>query len=132
MLSDRERIQRALLAGGIGCLAGVFYLMTPESIPSLSCAFRELTGHSCFTCGLTRSLLAIAHGQLTDSLRYHLMGPVVFLGALIAMITLGAEAWTGRKWSPRIQAGFWKHALVFLLLLWITYGGIRLALEIAG
>jgi hypothetical protein len=110
----------------------MFALLTPEAIPSLSCAFHEFTGYSCFTCGLTRSLLAIAHGHFSASIGHHLMGPVAFLGMFLAMINLGTEALIGRKWNPGAHAGFWRGALAFFILLWITYGGIRLALELAG
>ena len=129
-LSARQRWRRALLVGGIGCAAGMLSLLTPESIPSFSCTFHELTGHSCFTCGLTRSILASAHGQFTVSLGYHLMGPVLSLGLLLILMMLGAEALTGRRWTPGTTAGFWRNTLVILLLVWATYGGIRLALEL--
>jgi len=60
------------------------------------------------------------------------MGPILFLGMLLAVINLGAEALSGKQWYPGTAAGFWRGALVLFLLVWITYGGIRLALELAG
>ena len=129
-LSPAQRRRRALLAGVIGATAGMLSLLTPGDIPSHSCTFHELTGYSCLTCGLTRSFLAVAHGQFSASLGHHLMGPVLYVGMLLLLLRLGAEAAAGRTWNP--GAGFWRSTLVFLALAWIAYGGIRLAFELPG
>jgi putative Mn2+ efflux pump MntP len=131
-LSAAQRRWRVLLAGGLGLVVVGFSFLNPENFPSPACTFRELTGYSCFTCGLTRSLLAVAHGHLSSSLGYHLLGPLIFLGMITAMVALGAEAVAGRRLNPARTAKFWPGVLVTLVLVWMTYGGIRLALELAG
>jgi glycerol uptake facilitator-like aquaporin len=113
-------------------VAIAFSLLNPENIPTPACAFRELTGHRCFTCGITHSLLAIAHGHLSSSLEYHLLGPLLFLAMIMAIMILSAEALTGRRWNPARTGRFWPGVLAALVLVWIAYGGIRLALELAG
>ncbi len=128
-LSGKQRKQRAFLAGATACVVSLAALLPPERLPSFSCAFRDLTGHSCFTCGLTRSLSAFAHGNLAASAGYHLLGPVLFMGLLGAIVCLGTEALTGRTWKP--GTAFWRRALIFCFLVWIAFGGIRLALELA-
>jgi hypothetical protein len=50
---------------------------------------------------------------------------------IIAMIVLGKEALTGTRWKPGTYAGFQRSAYFLLILIWIAYGGIRLALDIA-
>lgn len=42
------------------------------------CTFRRLTGVPCPGCGLTRSFVFLAHGQLLDALRANPLGPVAF------------------------------------------------------
>jgi len=44
-----------------------------------TCMSRRLLGISCPGCGLTRSFVAIARGDLRGALAYNPMGPVVFL-----------------------------------------------------
>ncbi len=44
------------------------------------CAFKNLTGIPCPGCGLTRSFVCLGHGHFADSVRYHPLGPILFLG----------------------------------------------------
>jgi hypothetical protein len=50
------------------------------------CTFKAATGHPCPGCGLTRSMLCLGHGSFSESVRFHPLGPVVFLGVLCALI----------------------------------------------
>ena len=76
------------LLGGI-CLAVVVcaFLMTATTtqaslfgwdVPVL-CTLRRLTGWSCPGCGMTRSFVLLAHGQLADAFRTNVLGPPMFL-----------------------------------------------------
>ena len=132
-LSPARRKWRALVAGGLACAAALMSFLPAEGLPLPPCWFRELTGHSCLTCGLTRSLLASARGNLSVSLEYHLMGPLLFLGLLAAIAWLGTEALTGTPVSPPGARGRrLRSALILGVCLWVTYGGIRFVLELAG
>jgi hypothetical protein len=51
---------------------------TIAHIPSL-CIFHNVTGYPCPACGFTRSFVCFAHGDLHDSLRYHPLGPLLFV-----------------------------------------------------
>src|SRR5512135_1007458 len=111
-LSLHDRQRRALLAGALACAAAMAALLPVESLPSFSCTFHDLTGHSCFTCGMTRSLSAFAHGEFSASFGYHLMGAPLFLGLLTAIVCLAGEAVTGRRWYPAAKAGFVRKTLI--------------------
>ncbi len=118
-----------LLAGAVGSAMLILFLLPPSAM-GYACPFFSLTGHSCFSCGLTRSVHAALHGDLEAAFRYHLMGPLL----LAAAATFGAsrlfEGWTGRKVRlGRTQA---KMALAGLVLLWLAFGTVRLILEIIG
>jgi len=126
VLTSGERSWRALATGLLGSALGILAFLGPESFPS--CTFHELTGYSCLTCGLTRSVLALIRGDLASSIGHHLMGPFLVLGLLWAMMHLGAEALTGRKRSTVSRS--WQ-VLFSAALLWGTYGGIRLLCELA-
>ena len=54
-----------------------------EAGPSL-CPFRLASGLPCPGCGLTRSVVALAHGDLSASLYYHPLGPV-FVAVLVGL-----------------------------------------------
>ncbi len=126
MLSRGDRTVKAITAAGLLVGLWALFLLAPEDIPYLSCAFRDLTGHSCLTCGLTRSLHAISHGELFVSLRYHLMGPLLFAGIFLASILRSVEAATGKKMRLMTSAKSARNVIVSFVIVWIVYWGIRL------
>jgi hypothetical protein len=129
MLSRGDRTIRAF--AGAGLLLGLWALfsLAPENIPLLSCAFRDLTGHSCPTCGLTHSLHAMSHGELLASLHYHLMGPLVFAGMLVASLLWSVEAATGKRIRLTTNTRGARIVIASFALVWIIYWGTRLISE---
>ncbi|MEZ4219685.1 MAG: DUF2752 domain-containing protein [Polyangiaceae bacterium] len=77
----RDAVLRMLAFGiALATLGGsllVSFLVTPQAIESGSivlwptCAYRELFGRPCPTCGLTRAFSAISHGDVAQALQYH-------------------------------------------------------------
>ncbi|MBM4161100.1 MAG: DUF2752 domain-containing protein [Ignavibacteria bacterium] len=128
-LSRGDRTVKALAAAGLLLGVWALFLLAPENIPYLSCAFRDLTGHSCPTCGLTRSLHAASHGELVVSLRYHLMGPLVLTGILLASVLWSVEAATGKRIRLATNAKPARDVIAMFLIVWIVYWGIRLISE---
>ena len=51
-----------------------------QDLPPL-CVWRQLTGHRCPGCGMTRSFVFMGHGRVFDAFRLHPLGP--FLYALV-------------------------------------------------
>lgn len=125
-LSLRRRLLTTGLAGGILVVLAIpaYRILFP------SCLFHELTGMSCLTCGLTRSLQATAHGDLLAAFQYHLLGPFLFAGAVAGVITCVMEASTGKRWVLRRQVGRLKPALFALLAVWLVYGSVRMVIEL--
>ncbi|WP_260675996.1 MULTISPECIES: DUF2752 domain-containing protein [Nostocales] len=52
---------------------------------------RHWTGIPCPTCGMTRSFMAIARGNLTEAVTQHLFGPILFAGFLLATVHIALE-----------------------------------------
>jgi hypothetical protein len=55
------------------------------TVPSV-CTFRQATGFPCPGCGLTRSVVAAAHGDWSASYTYHRLGPIVLLYLVAQML----------------------------------------------
>lgn len=104
------------------------------------CPFRALTGLPCPGCGLTRSLVALAHGDLAASLFFHPLGLLLAL-ALVALalheartLLPAAVPRPGPRWrSPLLAARLGAEraawlAAAALLLVWL----LRLPLYLAG
>jgi len=120
---------KALLAAVLFVVIGMVYMVPPESSPFPTCEFRALTGHSCLTCGMTRSLYAISRGELAESVRWHLMGPAIFIAMLISFVVLSLEAVSGKRLKFGIEGKGRRLAAVLFAVVWLTYWGVRLITE---
>ena len=82
-------------------VVGIWYLLrfSPEDPEAfyLPCIFRSLTGWYCPTCGATRSVHALLHGDWLAALRYNLLLPG--MAALVTWFFFGLYLWfvTGKN-----------------------------------
>ena len=68
-------------------------------VPPL-CIFSAVFGLDCFGCGLTRSFTYVGHGQLSEALQLHKLGPIVYL-LVFAQLPLRSF----RLWRTRHRIG---------------------------
>jgi hypothetical protein len=128
-LSPKRRIAGAFLGGGVFLGLLILFMVPPAHLPLPACAFHSITGHSCLTCGMTRSLHAITHGDLAASLQFHLFGPIVFFGALLFVLFFAAEAIRGKQFSLQLSGRTRKYAAMCFAIVWLVYWGARLVTE---
>ena len=75
----------AALAGlALACLVAAFVL-SPQAVASgpTICPFRLITGLPCPGCGLTRSWVALAHGDAAAAFSSNLFGPLAFAASFV-------------------------------------------------
>ena len=96
----------------------------PASLPEL-CYFRRGTGIDCPGCGLTRSFISLAHGQLALACRYNIAGvlffPVVafqipYRLAQILRLRWGLAPWDLTFITPSVFVGLF----VVMLVQWVS------------
>ena len=76
-----------LIAAGLG----ITFFFSLAGNTGLPCLFRMLFQISCPGCGMTRSWIALLHGDVLASFRYHPFGlPIFSLGISMAVIALSA------------------------------------------
>jgi hypothetical protein len=78
------------------------------------CTFRRVTGQPCPGCGLTRSFVSIAHGDLGGAWFFNAAGPLIFL--LVAG-QVPYRAW--RLWQIRRGVEPGRGSQLFNHLLWV-------------
>ncbi len=128
-LSPAARLLRAGLAVALSAALGSIALQ--QAGPLLpGCLFHELTGVSCLTCGLTRSLEVASHGHILAAFRFHLLGPFLLAGMLLACVGSAAGALTGRCMSRFLSRVGQRHAVLGIAALWIVYGVVRALVEV--
>src|SRR5687767_14071360 len=73
------------LAGVIGAML-VARLSQELNITIPKCSFKNLTGLPCATCGSTRALRALSHGQLSEAFWWNPAATLAVLGGIAAFL----------------------------------------------
>ena len=131
--SAHGSVRRRLPALGVGlggaAILGIAAFWSTSSVTSGpgTCIFRLLAGLPCPGCGLTRSFVMFAHGDVPSAFGYNLMGPVLFSVLVISVIVAAWVLITGRaqtlsRWGSIV---FSKAALV-IVAIWLGYGVTRM------
>lgn len=92
--------------GAVSLIVGVVGILWPLRWAP-RCLFIRLTGYPCFTCGVTRSVKALASGRFMDAFRYQPLMVVAGVGLVTLMIVCAlrrALDYPGWEWK-RIPMG---------------------------
>ena len=123
-----RRIRTFLAAVFLGLILFPF-IISPAPAGIITCKFHQITGHSCPTCGMTRSLIALTHLHLKEAFLYHLFGPLVYGVFLVSFIFLLTEIITGRKIGLGIKPLTIRIIIGIFFSLWLIFWIIRLVGE---
>lgn len=104
-------------------LVSIFF--NPEKVSFLTCFFRRATGHTCLTCGLSRSFYAISHLRLQESFKLHLMGPIIYLAMIFLFLKFSFETVARKEIQIRVSPLLKRISLMIFLCLWISFWIIR-------
>lgn len=102
--------------------------VTPDQVaPIPLCGFKFIFGIDCPGCGLTRSFLSLARGNVGASFHYNAAGPLIylFLGTYVVDLSLKGVRGKGLSVPLRVSEIFAVAVGVLLFGHWI----IRLALR---
>jgi len=96
-------------SGGMLAIAAAWPLLPVHT--GVACPFRALTGVPCPLCGMTRAVVAAAHGHAGASLAFNPGGVVVLVLAVVAIVR--------PAWVARLQLPAWSFvAIVSALWVW--------------
>ncbi len=106
------------------------YFTESGSTGIFGCKFHQLTGLSCPTCGMSRSLYELTQFNLLGSLKMHLFGPIIYLIATFLFFKLFLEIISGRSLTIGMSSRFIKISIISLGIAWVVYWLVRMAMEI--
>ncbi|MEE4021804.1 DUF2752 domain-containing protein [Gordonia sp. PKS22-38] len=113
---------------GLAALATTV-VVQPEVVadgPEL-CPFARMTGLPCPACGLTRSWVALGHGDLEATVSFNVFGPVFMVLAIVVTAVALWSAATGAHGLDRVRAVLTSRPMLIVVGLWAGYGLVRLA-----
>jgi len=133
------QLVRPSVLGTLGLFTGVIIPFGwIEQGPPI-CMFKLMTGMPCPGCGLTRSVVALLHGDLTTSLHFHPLGVLFVLLVLVLAIVDGWVWWRAKRPGAPVRPPSWLLerlavtpapwvAVAVLMLVW----AVRLPLYVVG
>jgi hypothetical protein len=86
-----------------------------RSLPGI-CAFRRITGQPCPGCGLTRSFVSIAHGDLLAAWHFNPAGPLIFLIVAAQIPYRAIQLWRIRRGRPQWQVTTFAYYVVWMMV----------------
>jgi hypothetical protein len=115
---------RASVAAAAGALLLAPTLIRPRANGPVLCPLRRMTGVWCPTCGLTRAMGWLVHGNIDQALQYHPVAPVLLIECVIAAAVWGSlrrARRDGTRWPARwvsIGRGLIVANAALLLVVW--------------
>lgn len=94
-------------------------------LPEL-CHMKRMTGLPCPGCGLTRSFISIAHGQLAASWAYNPMGVFLFAAAVAQIPLRTLQLSRLRKGKRTLNLSAFSWFVVFIAVGLIVQWGLRM------
>jgi uncharacterized protein DUF2752 len=82
-LAPGEMDFECLFLGVSSAAAGSCFAWLAFGLPWPKCWFRQLTGLPCPTCGATRSILSLVHGNPGDAIRHNPLLFLCYVGTLV-------------------------------------------------
>ena len=122
-----RRIRYGALGLGLAPVIGAFFYNQGVEAPFIHCLFQQVFGFPGPACGMTRSFMAFARGDISQALMYHAFGPILFLSCLITAVHIVIELALGRTVSTvysRIIFQSW--APILGIALFLGYYSLRL------
>ncbi len=117
-----------IAAAVVGAAALATAGFVPESMSTTGpvlCPFRLITGLPCPGCGLSRSWVAVGHGDIHQAFAYNAFGPIsmAFVASLVTVVLVLTVV--ARHRLARVESVF-RHRVVWAIAgLWVAYGTAR-------
>jgi hypothetical protein len=94
-----------------------------------TCPFFKSTGIPCPSCGLTRSLISLSQGEITNSLQYHSFGLVLTAIATVTIPYVLTELILNKRFSNPLLKRFVNRSSQWLLgIFFLSYYFYRLGM----
>ena len=111
--TKRNSLLAVLVLIGIFSFSAFLKINSIERIPL--CFFKYLTHLDCPGCGLTRSFIAISHGDWKGALHFNVLGPFIYLYLLFYLIKHLIFLIWNQQLSWQMPLWFqWSFGLLFL------------------
>jgi hypothetical protein len=121
ILNQKDLLNRIVLVGIILMMILCSFFIDPNKVNLTKCYFKQVTGLNCLTCGLTRSFYALMRFQFAQSFRFHLMGPILFGGLILILLTSIFEIILKKKFFKAMNPKYVNITISLFVTTWLIY-----------
>jgi hypothetical protein len=126
IINIKFRLTRCIWIIITGLFLVIPFLINPDLVPVSICGFKNLTGLPCPACGMSHSLHALTHLRITDSVRFHPVGALLYLLVIIFFLKNTMELITKRKLITGIRPAFLPAGIILFLTAWLSVWIVRI------
>ena len=108
-------VLRAAGAAGLAVVFAASFFLPFNGLGISTCAFRNTFSIPCPGCGLTRSFVAISHGEFAAAMRWHPLGILIYCGMFVYMVKWAIEALLKRRLLSQLEGSSSVPALWTLI-----------------
>lgn len=94
---------------------------------SIPCIFDKVTHLPCLICGMTRSFILTAHGNLWGAFQYHLLGPIAFFATALFGVYMVYVLVSGKRLRWQLSKRASRITSVSVLVILLTCWALKLA-----
>lgn len=125
--SRSERVVVLLIAAIslVGLVVARLWPLASVDSGEPTCLLRIFTGLPCPGCGMTRSWVHLAHGDVLTAFEYNLFGPIGMVVAAGIVAYVGV-ALARRRPPERILSLVDPKVLLALIVVWLAYSAVRM------
>lgn len=124
----RRRLSPLTIGTVVGGGAVVAAFVIPTSVVGegpVLCPFRLATGLPCPGCGLTRSWVAAAHGDLSTAFADNVFGPVSLVAVALAVVAAGMLRVVAPARTTVLVRVARSRVVYAVAAVWVVYGVAR-------
>lgn len=128
-LESEDKLVRIMIMFLLISVITAFNMFEPEQLSFTECRFKSITGLSCPTCGITRSLHAAANLDFIDSVMFNPVGLLIYISVLLLLVKCIYEISIKRKLEITRTLVKPKIFLSSILGFWSVFWIARLLIE---
>lgn len=121
----RDRFgQREVVPAALAAIALITFMLYDRAFDvidgPITCGFRVLTGLPCAGCGLTRSVVALGNGSISQSLSEHPLGSAIVLVLSAIVVSWAVGLVRNRPARPIVTRGVMSAFAVGFAVIWLA------------
>ena len=129
-LTSSQLKNKVFFAAGLLAILVFSAVIDPDQNDFLPCFFKEITGYSCPSCGLSHSFYAVSHLHFMAAFQFHFMGPAIYFIFLLLFIKYSIEVFIKKEFRFKFNPFVVKSFIVIFVGLWLVYWILRFFNEV--